>query len=252
MALIMPSPDQPTDSTIVMIGFLLAFATFLGLVVLSTKAAKQRKKPPAVFDPKNIVVFEPSKHEKEESQEPAEKSVTDYQAIIDKEAQIRAEQDAEFQAQQEELKQSLAHLQAELKTTKTELAATQQELADKHAKFDKIIQDSRAALEEIKTSKPASSTITKPVPKHDFELGDTSYCLIEYTGSDGKTSLRNIVPRELKVNKNGDWLISAVDVDASRVKSFRIDRISSLAHNGQAFLTYDDILGVLRAIEISI
>lgn len=88
----------------------------------------------------------------------------------------------------------------------------------------------------------------KPLAK-DIELGDTDYLTMTYQGSDGKISTRTVLVRTLKMSKNGNWLVSCVDVEAGEVKSFRIDRIISLSHNNQTWTDYNDILGVVRTFE---
>lgn len=89
----------------------------------------------------------------------------------------------------------------------------------------------------------------KPALKEDFELGNDDLCEMQYKNSKGEITTRTILIRTLKANKNGDWLVSAVDIEAKRLKNFRIDRIISLSHNNQTWTEYDDILGIVRTFE---
>lgn len=72
---------------------------------------------------------------------------------------------------------------------------------------------------------------------------------MHYKNSKGEISTRTILIRTLKASKNGDWFVSAVDIEAKRLKSFRVDRIISLSHNNQIWTEYDDILGIVRTFE---
>lgn len=98
-----------------------------------------------------------------------------------------------------------------------------------------------------RTTKPNNKP--KPALKEDFELGDDDFCVMQYKNSKGEISTRTILIRTLKANKNDDWFVSAVDVEAKRIKSFRIDKIISLSHNNQTWTEYDDILGIVRTFE---
>lgn len=102
-----------------------------------------------------------------------------------------------------------------------------------------------------KPRKPKEPTPQPPKPalKEDFELGNDNLCEMQYKNSKGDISTRTILIRNLKANKNGDWLVSAIDVEASRFKNFRVDRIVSLSHNNQTWIQYDDILGIVRTFE---
>lgn len=89
----------------------------------------------------------------------------------------------------------------------------------------------------------------KPALKEDFELGDDNLCQMHYKNSKGEISTRTILIRTLKANKNGDWFVSAVDIEAKRLKSFRVDGVISLSHNNQIWTEYDDVLGIVRTFE---
>lgn len=253
LAITAPPTDQSTPEASDIIGLLLAMIALAALITKSIKTKKSRISVQAETKP--VIIQDPRELQKEaEKNQPNE--AIDHQARIEEEAKIRATQDAQFQAQQEELKQALASLQEELRATKTELSQTQNKLTEKNSALEEALQSTKELLEsqqhEQQSTKLEPKKIQKPAPNHDLVLGDDSVCIMVYTGSDGKTSSRPIIPRELKINKNGDWVISAVDIDASRVKSFRVDRISYLSHNGQEFTHQDDILSTLRAIEITL
>lgn len=133
------------------------------------------------------------------------------------------------------------------KSCDTDQAATSIELT-----VGRAVTKSYVSQKPVKTEtqdKPKDAIKLKPVPKQDIELGDTDYIQMTYQGSDGKISTRDILVRSLKLNKNGDWFMSAVDVQAKKVKSFRVDNIISLSHNGQTWTNYHDILGVVRTFE---
>lgn len=100
------------------------------------------------------------------------------------------------------------------------------------------------------TSTPKPPHPQKPPLKEDFELADdNNVCQMQYKNSKGEISDRPILIRKLKMSSQGDWLVSAVDIEAKKLKSFRVDRIISLSHNNQTWTSYNDILGIIRTFE---
>lgn len=97
---------------------------------------------------------------------------------------------------------------------------------------------------------PKAPQPQKPPLKEDFELADDhNICQMQYKNSKGEISDRPILIRKLKMSDQGNWFVSAVDIEAKRLKSFRVDRIISLSHNNQTWTSYNDILGIIRTFE---
>lgn len=97
---------------------------------------------------------------------------------------------------------------------------------------------------------PKAPQPEKPPLKEDFELADDhNICQMQYKNSKGEISDRPILIRKLKMSDQGNWFVSAVDIEAKRLKSFRVDRIISLSHNNQTWTSYNDILGIIRTFE---
>lgn len=235
---LMPDGGVVEPSATDIIGMLAAVGVVIWLIVRSIKIGKARDvvfvtavgdamlseppSPPPVVVETSPVVAEPAPT--------AVELTAETQALIEQEAKIRAEQDKAFAEAQQAMHDKITRLEAELLSAKEDLTKT------------------RSELDAIQNPPPKPQP-PKPKPKADFELGDDKVCLMEYRDSKGAVSTRPIIPRTLKANQSGAWVVSAVDIDASRVKSFRVDRIECLAHNGQAWTEQDEILGVIRTLE---
>ncbi|OAV00236.1 hypothetical protein AO382_1386 [Moraxella catarrhalis] len=223
----MPDGGIVEPSAIDIIGMLAGVGAVIWLIIRSAKIGKARKASPVIdstTDQPPIIL-----QTAEESIPEFKEADAEAHMLIEQEAKIRAEQDQTFAKEQQAINDRIAALEAELLSTRMDLSQTREQLDDIKPK-----------------PKPQPP---KPEAKADLELGEDKVCLMEYRDSKGAVSTRPIIPRALKANQSGNWVVSAVDINANRVKSFRVDRIECLAHNGQAWTDQDDILGVIRTLE---
>ena len=231
---LMPADGVVEPSAIDTIGMLAGIGAVIWLIVRSIKIGKARNVVLITATGDAMTSEPPSPPPSTAQPAPTAVELTaETQALIEQEAKIRAEQDKAFAEAQQAMQDKITALEAELQSAKADLTKT------------------RSALDVIQNPPPKPQP-PKPKPKTDFEPGDDKVCLIKYRDSKGAVSTRPIIPRTLKANQAGAWVVSAVDIDAGRVKSFRIDRIECLAHNGQAWTEQDDILGVIRTLETTI
>ena len=133
------------------------------------------------------------------------------------------------------LESTLKNTQEELSTAKAALAFLQLE-TEKSSNKD--------------TKSPISSRKQKPIPNHNLKLSDDKTCTIVYEKSAQDITTRNLIVRNIKQNTAGNWLVSAVDIEQARVKTFRIDRIKELTYNDQYFCNTDNITETLRTLEL--
>lgn len=228
---LMPDGGVVEPSATDIIGMLAGIGVVIWLIVRSIKIGKARDVVLITVTGDAMTSEPPSPPPSMTKPAPTAVELTaETQALIEQEAKIRAEQDKAFAEAQQAMQDKITALEAELQSARADLTKT------------------RSELDAIQNPPPKAQP-PKPKPKADFELGDDKVCLMEYRGSKGAVSTRPIIPRTLKANQSGAWVVSAVDIDAGRVKSFRVDRIECLAHNGQAWTKQDEILGVIRTLE---
>lgn len=231
---LMPDGGVVEPSATDIIGMLAGIGAVIWLIVRSIKIGKARNVVLITATGDAMTSEPPSPPPRVIEPAPAAVELTaETQMLIEQEAKIRADQDKAFAEAQQAMQDKITALEAELQSAKADLTKT------------------RSALDVIQNPPPKPQP-PKPKPKTDFELGDDKVCLMKYRDSKGAVSTRPIIPRTLKANQSGAWVVSAVDIDAGRVKSFRIDRIECLAHNGQAWTEQDDIIGVIRTLETTI
>ena len=83
----------------------------------------------------------------------------------------------------------------------------------------------------------------------EFELGAEPIAYIDYTNANGVQAIRSIIVKDVFISDWGYWQVKAVDTNLHEIRQFRIERIVSLEHNGQAFYSHDDILSACEYLK---
>lgn len=108
----------------------------------------------------------------------------------------------------------------------------------------------QSALLKLKSIGIHGDELLIPTTVHKLDDGGQDISLIsraiashqvisfEYLDADLSTSLRRIVPLSLST-RNGFWYIAGVDQDIQEIRTFRMDRIRSLIHIGEALLEFE-------------
>mgnify|MGYP003620992135 FL=1 len=84
----------------------------------------------------------------------------------------------------------------------------------------------------------------------DFELGAEPIAYIDYINANGVQAIRSIIVKDVFISDWGYWQVKAVDTNLHEIRQFRIERIVSLEHNGQAFYSHDDILNACEYLKL--